>query len=127
MTKTTHRHTAVTTIERCFRGSVSSRRENRAAHGGVCYVERCHCGAERHTNVNGSHEETSGWLTVESDQRDWTYDAALDAEISRVARACAQTAQQHGDYNLDAVPMSQRCRVAIKDDERSFQLRVTLA
>lgn len=76
--------------------------------------------AERMTNVNGYHEEMSGWLMDESDQRA----RAIDAEIGRVARACAQIAQAHGDYNIAAVPMSQRCRVAIENDERSFQFRV---
>lgn len=40
-------------VMRPFAGPVSAR-ENRAAHGGVCYVDRCRCGAERRTNRNGS-------------------------------------------------------------------------
>lgn len=50
-----------------FNGSVAVRpytEENRAAHGGVRYIETCQdCGASRECNVNGSHEENSPWWT----------------------------------------------------------------
>lgn len=35
--------------------------ENPAAHGGVCFVDRCRCGATRRTNVNGWHRERGPW------------------------------------------------------------------
>lgn len=35
--------------------------EKRAAHGNVCVVDTCRCGAERQTNVNGRHVERGPW------------------------------------------------------------------
>lgn len=35
--------------------------ENRAAHGGICRIEYCCCGATRRTNINGSHVEQGDW------------------------------------------------------------------
>jgi hypothetical protein len=36
--------------------------ENRAAHGGVCFVEECQdCGKTRRTNTNGRHQEVGPW------------------------------------------------------------------
>ena len=36
-------------------------RQNLSAHGGLCYRDRCLCGAHRDTNVNGRHEERGEW------------------------------------------------------------------
>lgn len=41
--------------------------QNPAAHGGIHRVDRCTCGAERHTNLNGNHRESTGW--IEADER----------------------------------------------------------
>lgn len=38
------------------------RDENPAAHGGVCEVETCRCGATRRTNVNQQHVERGQWV-----------------------------------------------------------------
>jgi len=39
------------------------RGENRAAHGGICYVETCdRCGARREVNSNGRHVERGAWV-----------------------------------------------------------------
>lgn len=32
-----------------------------AAHGGVCYVDHCECGATRRTNQKGNQEERGPW------------------------------------------------------------------
>lgn len=56
-----HRHRVASTRVKCFSGPVT-RRENRAAHGGTCDVDRCTCGATRETNVNGSHHERGPWI-----------------------------------------------------------------
>lgn len=36
--------------------------ENRLAHGGICRVETCSCGAVRRINVNHQHEEYGPWV-----------------------------------------------------------------
>lgn len=48
-------------------GPVNNSRQNPAAHGGVRYVDRCRCGAERETLINGRHEEQGTWYTPEAD------------------------------------------------------------
>ena len=55
-----HEHLAHFVSERAFFEAVS-RNENRAAHGGVCIVETCSCGATRMTNRNGRHQEVGAW------------------------------------------------------------------
>jgi len=37
----------------------------RAAHGGVCYVHACKCGATRKINNNGRHSERGPWTPPE--------------------------------------------------------------
>lgn len=56
----THRHKAVKTEDFGFTGPVSPN-ENRAAHGNICRVETCACGANRKTNINQQHEECGEW------------------------------------------------------------------
>lgn len=56
-----HRHKAEKSTDRPFMGAVSTN-ENRAAHGGICVVETCQCGATRRTNVNGRHVEAGKWV-----------------------------------------------------------------
>jgi hypothetical protein len=66
MTTTKHTHRAVTTRDTPFFGPVGPRhRQNPCAHGGVCELEICKCGAERRTNLNGGHIERGTWVTVE--------------------------------------------------------------
>lgn len=45
---------------RPFAGPVS-RHSNRAAHGGVCELHTCRCGATRRVNVNRRHIERGEW------------------------------------------------------------------
>lgn len=56
-----HRHKAEKSIDRPYMGPVATR-ENRAAHGGICVVEICACGATRRTNINGNHAEAGKWV-----------------------------------------------------------------
>lgn len=63
-----HRHKAIRTTTTCFTGPVS-RKENPAAHGGVCYVDYCACGAERRTNVNQCFTETGAWTAMTNRQQ----------------------------------------------------------
>jgi len=53
-------HAPVSERVKPYSGPVA-RDEHRAAHGGICVVEICRCGAERRTNVNGVHQERGGW------------------------------------------------------------------
>lgn len=61
-----HRHKMKTRKIQVYTGSVTSEvtgyyKQNRAAHGGICYVDTCSCGAVRKTNSNGRHEERGRW------------------------------------------------------------------
>ena len=60
--KTTHRHQAVENLTEIkpFTGAVAYP-ENRTAHGNVCFVEYCKCGAWRATNSNAGQVERSLW------------------------------------------------------------------
>ena len=48
-----------------YQHSIPGAVENRRAHGGVCILSTCSCGAERKTNSNGNAEERGPWLTTE--------------------------------------------------------------
>lgn|GEM_PF-4934588 len=55
-------HSAVTSKTRPFTGAVGpSLEQNPAAHGGVCEIQICSCGAHRSVNLNGAHEEVGEW------------------------------------------------------------------
>lgn len=57
-----HRHRPATSREEGYRWPVGpAERQNPAAHGGICTVDTCSCGAERRTNVNGAHVERGEW------------------------------------------------------------------
>lgn len=58
----THRHRAVhaLTETKPFTRAVTWP-ENRAAHGNVCLIQHCDCGAWRAMNVNGKHVEQGPW------------------------------------------------------------------
>jgi hypothetical protein len=60
------RHKAATEVTVGYRGPVGPHdRQRPEAHGGVCHVETCRCGAKRRTNSNGGRTETSGWVVEE--------------------------------------------------------------
>jgi len=59
-----HRHQPTKTYVRPFFGPVAAR-ENRAAHGNVCVIDTCSCGAERRTNRNQGHLERGTWTAPE--------------------------------------------------------------
>lgn len=64
-------HRSYTTHTRCFTGPVSSA-ENPAAHGNVTDTDTCSaCGAQRRTNVNGSHIEEGQWGHSTAEQLDY--------------------------------------------------------
>lgn len=47
---------------RCYTGPVRfDGRANPAAHGGVCFVQRCACGARRVVNASAGHREIGAW------------------------------------------------------------------
>lgn len=54
-------HRVVRSVTVPFAGPVSVKNENPAAHGGVCEVEYCECGAQRECNLNGGHQEIGEW------------------------------------------------------------------
>lgn len=56
-----HRHREHTCTTVGYRGTARGADENRAAHGGVCHIERCRCGALREVNSNGGHLERGTW------------------------------------------------------------------
>lgn len=61
MTAHKHRANPHYRLTRSFFGPVTLR-ENPAAHGNVCHIDTCQCGAVRFTNINGTHSERGRWL-----------------------------------------------------------------
>lgn len=49
------------TADKPYSGPVVTRDQNPGAHGNVCVVETCACGAVRSVNVNGRHVESGEW------------------------------------------------------------------
>jgi len=62
-----HRHTVSSSRDVCYSAPVAGARENRAAHGCICVVEKCSCGAIREANVNGRHVEQGRWVLQEGE------------------------------------------------------------
>ncbi len=60
-----HRHRVVRTDVRCFSGPVRQP-ENPAAHGNVCFVDHCACGATRSTNANAGQTERGAWVAPQT-------------------------------------------------------------
>ena len=61
-----HRHKAVRDEVRGYSEPVGPPSlQDRRAHGGICIVEWCACGAKRRTNSTGGHTETTGWARPE--------------------------------------------------------------
>lgn len=59
---TGHRHRVKSTRTVGFSGPVANP-ENRDAHGGVCHVDTCACGATRRTNSTGrGRDERGPWV-----------------------------------------------------------------
>ena len=57
----THHHRATETLARTFYGCVNPDDCNPEAHGAVCEIHTCECGAVQERNCNGSHEEHGLW------------------------------------------------------------------
>ena len=74
-----HRMLAKLSITEPFTESVAHMdvSANPAAHGGICKIDRCLCGAVRKTNINGVHSETSGWEGGDPDYQDKRNPAAV--------------------------------------------------
>ncbi len=66
-TTSVHRHRAVPKLQkiRGFGGPVS-KDENRRAHGNVCVVDTCCCGAQRLSNHNQGSVERGEWTPARS-------------------------------------------------------------
>lgn len=58
---TGHKHRTANSATRPYTGPVRQPARP-AAHGGVCVVERCACGAERRANVNQRFVEQGPWI-----------------------------------------------------------------
>ena len=60
-----HRHRMKTSEDQGFSCAITrpDGTQNPAAHGVIRQIDTCSCGAVRHTNINGSHRESSGWMT----------------------------------------------------------------
>jgi hypothetical protein len=61
-----HRHRPKKTVEYGFTGPVTAETsgyyaQNQRAHGNICVVATCSCGATRRTNVNQWHIERGRW------------------------------------------------------------------
>lgn len=61
-----HTHRPATHELRPYIGPVAATidDENVAAHGNVCEVQRCRCGAVRSVNINGRHRERGPWVEM---------------------------------------------------------------
>ncbi len=69
MTKITSKYTTIATVG--FSGSVSSRNENRSAHGAVCHLQARRNAAGqivgRKVNSNGRHQEVGETFVLDAD------------------------------------------------------------
>lgn len=63
-----HRHRAKKTTDRGYSAPVSTYNQNPSAHGNICEIARCSCGAVRYRNINQNHIESSGWLELDSEE-----------------------------------------------------------
>jgi hypothetical protein len=64
-----HRHRVKTEKIYAYTGPIySASKENRKAHGGVCIVAYCACGAKRRTNSTGHHQERGAWEISETEK-----------------------------------------------------------
>jgi hypothetical protein len=51
-----------------FQGPIHGARLNPAAHGNVCIVATCRCGAARRSNVNQRHAERGPWVSLTGEE-----------------------------------------------------------
>src|SRR3990172_12238020 len=65
-----HRHRVIERREQGFGGAIKQPdgTQNPSAHGCILLIETCRCGAERHTNINNQHSESSGWFHYADDE-----------------------------------------------------------
>jgi hypothetical protein len=82
-----------------FSAPISGAEYNPAAHGNVKITEHCRCGAVRHCNINGRHEEQGPW--------------DMPHERPNVA-ACAATVEDCRQY-LEMAAGSRRGREILTD------------
>ena len=61
-----HKHRIKSSSETPFFGPVTGVKPEPRAHGCVCVVDRCPCGAARYTNVNGQFYERGKWTGGQS-------------------------------------------------------------
>lgn len=70
MQKINHTHRIAKTRTECFTSPIhSARHPNPAAHGDLCVVRVCLCGAERRTNLNGRYAEFGEWIPTPTEDR----------------------------------------------------------
>ena len=62
-----HRHRTHTSREECYSCPVAWP-ERPEAHGNICVVSTCRCGATRHVNVNGAWAEIGKWTPTEEER-----------------------------------------------------------
>lgn len=55
-----HTHRTIKSEDFAFSGPVAQP-ANQAAHGNICRVDTCRCGATRRTNINQRHIERGQW------------------------------------------------------------------
>ena len=69
MDETMHTHREAEYRICCYTGTIpGTSRENRSAHGGICRVSICRCGATRAANRNQGHIERGPWIVPSSEQ-----------------------------------------------------------
>jgi len=68
MTANDHKHRAKVGMVAPFRGQIATAKENRAAHGNICEIAVCLCGATRFTNINQQHRERGRWTPPDKAQ-----------------------------------------------------------
>jgi hypothetical protein len=64
-----HRHRTKTTDIYCYNSPIVGAKYERRAHGAVCIVDRCACGATRACNSNGQFQEQGPWRAPENEVR----------------------------------------------------------
>lgn len=64
-----HRHRAKTTDMYGYNAPIVGAKYEPRAHGAVCFVERCACGATRACNGNGVFKEQGPWRAPENEVR----------------------------------------------------------
>ena len=60
-----HKHKVIKSRHVCFINCVNPCNCNEIAHGGICIIETCFCGAERYTNSNQGRLEVGKWFETE--------------------------------------------------------------